>query len=143
MIEIHLPTLDATKKVAERLIEHLEKGVLVALDGELGAGKTTFVKYCAKALGLTETVDSPTYTLLKTYGPPLMHHMDAYRLDVSSFDLDDALNDSQAYLFLEWANRIQPSHPAKTIHLTWSTQGASRTLKIEGNGVIDEDLFNY
>lgn len=142
MIIKPIPTLEDTKHVAQTLAQYLTPGICVALNGDLGAGKTTFVKYCAVALGIQESLDSPTFTILKTYGPPRLHHMDAYRLDGDADDLEDALFDKDAYIFVEWASNIIDRLPKKTLFLTFSQTPDERVVKINGNGVLDEDLFN-
>lgn len=142
MIIKPIHTLEDTKRFAETFAHQLSPGMCVALDGDLGAGKTTFVKYCAKALGIEDTLDSPTFTILKTYGPPRLHHMDAYRLDGDADDLDEALFDDEAYIFVEWASHIKSQLPKRTLFLTLSQTHAGRVVKIDGNGVLNEDLFN-
>lgn len=142
MIQKPIPTLQDTQAFAEAFARHLTPGVCVALDGDLGAGKTTFVKYCAHALGIQDDLDSPTFTILKTYGPPRLHHMDAYRLDGDASDLEDALYDDEAYIFIEWATNIKASLPRRTVFINLSQTGGSLMVTLEGNGVLDEDLFN-
>ena len=70
--------------------------MVICLTGELGSGKTVFVKGFAKALGINETITSPTFSLVKEYydGEMPLFHMDVYRLDESSLDfgLNDYLN---------------------------------------------------
>lgn len=94
---------------------NLKKAVVVALEGELGSGKTTFSQGFAKALGVKERVLSPTFVLLKIY--KIKHkkfkhliHIDCYRLD-SAKDLlhlgfKDLLKDKDAIILIEWAERI-------------------------------------
>jgi len=142
MIQRNIDQLADTKALAETVAAHLNPGICVALDGDLGAGKTTFVKYCAEALGLRDTVDSPTFTILKTYGPPKLHHMDAYRIGPDSEDLDDALDDSDAYIFCEWASRIESRLPVQTIFIKFTHTDDHKVLTFDGNGVIDEDIFS-
>lgn len=142
MKTLSIPTLTDTRTFAQTFSRHLKPGICVALDGDLGAGKTTFVKYCAHALGIQDALDSPTFTILKTYGPPRLHHMDAYRLDGDALDLEDALYDDDAYIFIEWATNIKESLPKRTVFLNFHQIGGTRTVQIDGNGVIDEDIFN-
>jgi len=139
---INIDTLVKTQAFAERFIQALSPGICVACDGDLGAGKTTFVKFCAQALGVKDPLDSPTFTLLKTYEPPKLHHMDAYRLDGEAWDLEDALHDETAYIFLEWASHIPDSLPNTTVHLRFFQADGIRQIEFNGNGVIREDIFN-
>jgi len=88
---------------------------VIVLSGEVGAGKTTFVRAAAKALGVQERVTSPTYQLARGYdgstpsGPVRINHLDLYRLegveDRDVLEFDDYL-DQQAITFVEWADPI-------------------------------------
>ena len=91
--------IPATWRVAARVAARLPRGGVVALQGELGAGKTTFVQGLARALGIARPVTSPTFTLVGEYASPglLLVHMDLYRLQSP----DDLL----AIGFLEYLER--------------------------------------
>ena len=90
----------------------LESGDVVVLSGEVGSGKTTFVRAAARALGVTDRVTSPTYQLARGYEGlkdgrrVIVNHMDLYRLegieDRDVLELDDYLN-PDAVTFIEWA----------------------------------------
>lgn len=137
---IHLKSLEETKAFAKAFVNQLKPGTLIALEGDLGAGKTTFVKYCAEALGINETIDSPTFILLKTYGPPLVHHIDAYRLEggYPSFDIEDAMDDEEAIIFVEWASFIKEDLPKDYIELEFKHVNENeRTLTIKKEGPLD------
>lgn len=95
-----------TYNLAKKLSKYLKGGDIVLLNGDLGAGKTTFVKGFAKAIGIKDVVTSPTFTLLKTYKAKLYNlvHIDAYRLVEDSFaEIYDYLNDENV-LFIEWSS---------------------------------------
>ncbi|MDF2535149.1 MAG: tsaE [Bacillales bacterium] len=71
-----------TAELATKLGERLQVGDLICLEGDLGAGKTTFTKSLAKAIGVTRTVNSPTYTIMKQYqGKFPLYHFDVYRIE--------------------------------------------------------------
>ena len=82
-MEIIAKTREETIAAAERFAAQLQGGDVVLLTGELGAGKTTFTKGIALALGIKEPVTSPTFTIIKEYkGEKLaLYHMDIYNLD--------------------------------------------------------------
>ena len=100
--------VEQTYILAEKLAKLIKGGDIILLNGDLGAGKTTFVKGFAKAIGIKESVNSPTFTLLKTYqsNDYCLVHVDAYRLEGSSFEeLDDYLSDENV-IFIEWSSCI-------------------------------------
>jgi tRNA threonylcarbamoyladenosine biosynthesis protein TsaE len=77
------------KQFAARLVALVQAGDLVLLNGDLGAGKTTFTQFIGEALGVKRTINSPTFNIIKSYkGTHLkLHHMDCYRLEDSEEDL--------------------------------------------------------
>ena len=115
---MELRGLGATQRLAESVAAVLRPGDVIGLDGDLGAGKTTFVRFLARALGVTTPVTSPTFTLANTYEAPqwpdrshplVIHHIDAYRLegDADAEDLALAeLLDSGGIVVVEWAERL-------------------------------------
>ena len=95
-----------TISFANEFASKLNSNSIIVLSGDLGSGKTTFVKGIAKALNINEVVTSPTFTLLKTYSSEkfTLVHVDAYRLDGSSFEeLYDYLNNDNV-IFIEWSS---------------------------------------
>ncbi len=112
-----LLTLADTSAFAEKLINSLEPGMILALSGPVGAGKTTFVKALGAALGVSETIVSPTFTLMQPYELPrairgieTLVHIDAYRLEsadeLAAIGAEDFFNDSSCLVVIEWAEKI-------------------------------------
>jgi tRNA threonylcarbamoyladenosine biosynthesis protein TsaE len=106
--------------------ESVERAVVVALSGDLGAGKTTFVQQLAQILGVPETVTSPTFVIMKSYETTdavfeTMVHMDAYRIEDDSelapLNFGDVLAKPNTLLCIEWAERISAFLPAHTIKM--------------------------
>jgi tRNA threonylcarbamoyl adenosine modification protein YjeE len=100
----------ATLEFARKQAAHFLPGQRIALTGDLGAGKTTWVRGLAETLGLHHRVHSPTYALIHSYGdPPRLHHLDLYRLapgtDWNELGLED-LFDTEALTCVEWPERL-------------------------------------
>lgn len=105
------------------------RATVVALEGELGAGKTTFVQGFARALGVREKIKSPTFVLMKIYAltknKTFKHfvHIDCYRMqnskDLTHLGLKEILRDRGAVILIEWADRIKKTLPRDAIKLTF------------------------
>jgi tRNA threonylcarbamoyladenosine biosynthesis protein TsaE len=130
-------TLLASELVAS-LTPQAEGATLITLSGELGAGKTAFTKAVAKALGVEEVVNSPTFVLEKIYqltNQPFKRlvHIDAYRLEsgaeLAGLGFDELMKDAGNLIMLEWPERVTEIllHPAVQISLVVHEDG-SRTL---------------
>lgn len=114
---VRCPDAAATQGLAGRLAPILQPGDLILLQGDLGAGKTTFVQGLARALGVGEAVTSPTFVLMNIYpttpGFDLVH-VDVYRLDRLSEVVDLALPemlDDGAVVLVEWGERAAAALP--------------------------------
>ena len=107
-----------TRAVGAALAELLAPGDVVALTGELGAGKTTFVQGAAAALGVTDPVSSPTFVLIRNHeGRAPVAHVDVYRLERIQEVLDlgfDELLDGGSVVFVEWGDAIEALFPEST-----------------------------
>lgn len=110
-----------TARLAQQLASWLAPGSVVALEGDLGAGKTTFSQYFARALGVTDVVSSPTFTIIKEYEGTRcpFYHMDVYRLSIEEADelgLDDYFYGDGVTL-VEWASRIEELLPEERLEV--------------------------
>lgn len=140
--EMALPDLAATAGLAGRIAKLLRAGDAVALWGDLGAGKTTLARDILRALGVTEEVPSPTFTIVQTYETPgvgetpglTVAHYDLYRLKSSRelFELGfrEALDDGAA--LVEWPERAPEYLPDGTLHLRLLLEDGARRVKITG-----------
>lgn len=113
----------------------LKPGTIIAMQGTLAAGKTTITKGIAAALGIEETVTSPTFTLISEYeGIMPLYHMDVYRLD-STEDFINLGTEDMLYgngvSIIEWSEKIMSELPKKTIVLSLEAQDdGSRIINI-------------
>jgi tRNA threonylcarbamoyladenosine biosynthesis protein TsaE len=114
----------------------LQPGDAVALEGELGAGKTTFVRAVVRTLHGTDEATSPTFTIRQTYGrAPAVEHLDLYRLDdpaeATELGLHEAFS-GEAITFVEWPDRLPGLMPDKTVRVRIEGSGdAPRQVTIE------------
>ena len=113
VFEKNIYTLEETQQLAQRLAELLEPQHTITLEGDLGAGKTTFTQALAKGLGITRTVNSPTFTIMKQYNGRLpLNHLDVYRLEDGDEDLGwDEIFYGDAVTVIEWAHLIERDLP--------------------------------
>ena len=104
---------------AAKLATLLTPPDVITLEGDLGAGKTTFTKALAKGLGVMRTVNSPTFTIVKQYeGNYPLNHLDVYRLAGSEEDLGwDELFYGDAISVIEWAHLIEEDLPAERLEI--------------------------
>jgi len=106
-------SLEDTQDLAYKLAELLEVQDTITLEGDLGAGKTTFTQALAKGLGINRTVNSPTFTIMKQYEGRLpFNHLDVYRLADSDEDLGwEEIFYGEAVSVVEWAHLIENDLP--------------------------------
>ena len=134
---VALPDLAATAALGARIADRLAPGDAILLRGDLGSGKTTLARAILIALGVAESVPSPTFTLVQTYDTPhlAVSHYDLYRLkhaaEMDELGLDEVLEYGAA--LIEWPERAQDRLPqgALTIHLSADTE---RQAILEGPG---------
>lgn len=144
MVEIESSSPGETEAVAARLAGLLQPGDVVTVSGELGAGKTTFVRGACRALGVTGPVTSPTFTIGHRYrGAVDVSHLDLYRFaGVSSAewgDLEPYFDD--AVVFVEWPEAAGADLPAPRARVTLAHRTpSSRVLSVEGEESLVEHL---
>lgn len=128
---------------AKRLAKLLKPQDVITLEGDLGAGKTTFTKGLAEGLNIKKTVNSPTFTIIKEYiGDLPLYHMDVYRLEDSYEDLGfDEYFEGNGVTVVEWAHLIEEQLPDErlTIHIKHG-QNDTRTIHLEPRGLRYEEL---
>lgn len=119
MVETNSP--EETWELAAELAGKLGAGTVIALHGDLGAGKTCFIQGLAAALGIDEPITSPTYTLIGEYEGRLpLHHIDLYRLSgpVEALGLGlEEYFDANGITAIEWAERAEGLLPPDLLHI--------------------------
>lgn len=144
-----------TLKLGEKIGKRLKLGMLLALEGDLGGGKTTFTKGVAKGLGVKEEITSPTFTLMKIYQTPrtsnhklrtILYHFDFYRIDspedMVGYELQEALEDSNGIVIVEWAEKIEASLPKEKLVVKFRyVDDNSREIIFEPTGEKYEKLL--
>jgi tRNA threonylcarbamoyladenosine biosynthesis protein TsaE len=112
---------EETFSFAEKLARFLKEGMVIAITGELGAGKTLFAQGIARGLGVKDTVTSPTYTIINEYcGQVPFYHLDLYRLEdereILELGLEEYL-ESSGVVLIEWPERVENLLPASCIKI--------------------------
>src|SRR5262245_2325776 len=135
--EIVTASAEETEAAGERLGLRLRPGAVVALTGELGAGKTCFVQGLVRGLGASVRATSPTFVLVNQYrGRVLVHHVDAYRTDSMTELMDLGLLDLMGgddVTLIEWADKLEPLLPPDAIRVHIAGVGDEpRTITIRG-----------
>lgn len=129
-----------TKKIAANLAKQITKGV-IALNGNLGAGKTTFAAGFAKGLGIQDKIISPTFVLIRQHKIPnsdrIFYHIDLYRLENGeefiSLGIQDLLNNSDNLILIEWAEKIKKYLPENTVSISIEKQEGDKRKFIVSN----------
>ncbi len=163
-LTVHLASLAATYELGRSLGAAVPAGQVIALSGELGAGKTTLTQGIAEGMGISARVTSPTFTLVNQYQPGtrrlLLVHIDIYRLgddaasaqtEALNLGIEDILNDapepddhsSGAVVVIEWAERIRSLLPPTTLYIHLEAvpdDENARRATISGAGLEVEKL---
>ena len=139
--EIIIKDLAEMKVLAENLGKEIFPGFLLCLEGDLGAGKTTFTKFFGKSMGIDDVINSPTFTILKIYeGKDILYHMDVYRLMGigMDFELEEFIY-GDGVCVIEWYKNIIESIPDEKLVIEIEIIDINkRLLKIEGIGKYEE-----
>lgn len=136
-IEIVTKNYEETQQIAYKLSKTLTAGDIILLNGNLGAGKTTFVKGLARGLEIKETIKSPTFNIVKCYFNATIpfFHIDAYRLEGEKHDIGlDEYIEGEGICAIEWPNFIDYLLPDDCINIEIIGEGDSfRKIIIQGN----------
>lgn len=132
-MEVQCDSTSATKELANRVASELSPGAVLALYGDLGSGKTTFVKYLVEALNIQTRVQSPTFIINRTYvgngknGISVVFHLDLYRLssveEVADLGLEEIFSYSNALVAIEWPEVAESYLPKHTMRIKFTDAG--------------------
>jgi tRNA threonylcarbamoyladenosine biosynthesis protein TsaE len=168
VIEFRLNDVAATRELGRVLAESLDRGAVIALTGNLGAGKTTLVQAVGKALGISEVITSPTFTMMNEYhsGRLPLYHFDFYRvmemaerqeedlsLDLAASEFDEIFETGRALMIIEWPEyfRVEGANyldPVDRLHVTLSTSASTedsddmRNVVMAATGVASGELLS-
>ena len=146
----YMKTINVNIKSEQEMIELGYKigqiaypNMVLAMNGNLGAGKTTLTKGIGQALGIKRVINSPTFTIMKIYeGTMNLYHLDVYRISNSSGDFD-----LEEYFYLggisviEWADNISDLLPTDAIYLEYKIEeDTSRTITFKGADIFIDKL---
>lgn len=130
-------SLEDTARIAAQIAASLTPPDVLALTGDLGAGKTTFTQALGQALGIVEFLPSPTFTLVNEYALPnggTFVHADLYRLrdrsEMAQLGLRDYFTQPNTVTVVEWADRFSDYFPKNTIWLTFKLCDDYRVLQV-------------
>ena len=134
-MEFFAESLDDTINFAQKFASTLKRGDVVKLVGDLGAGKTTLVKFVAESLGVKDLVTSPTFTILNQYqGDMPVYHFDMYRLKNSQeaidSGLDEILRNGDGVCFVEWPEKVADILPANCIEVNITKLDNGRKFEV-------------
>ncbi len=138
-------SIEDTLELAQNIESEKFAGMVICLNGDLGSGKTVFVKGFARALGIDENITSPTFTIVKEYlnGEMPLYHMDVYRIDENQdFGVEDYFN-KEGICIIEWAELIENRLPAERLDITIKiVDENTRILVFNPQGEKYEELCN-
>lgn len=145
--EYAIPTEDAMQEFGGNLAQNAERGSVIYLRGDLGAGKTTLVRGFIQSLGHEGKVKSPTYTLVEPYElhDLSVFHFDLYRLsdaeELEEMGFRDYFEDSSIVL-LEWPEKAEKLLPLPDLHISIGISASSRILQLSGHSEKGSSLLS-
>lgn len=143
-LEVCTENLEQTHALGEKIGRAVRENMVILLDGDLGAGKTTLTQGIARGLGISRNVTSPTFTILKIYqGRMPLYHIDAYRLEGAVQDLGfEELMEDDGLTVIEWSEFVSYLIPDEYLKVTISLlEEDSRRFVFAADGMQYEELL--
>ena len=139
-------SVEDTITLAENIESEKFENMVICLDGDLGSGKTIFVKGFASSMGIKDNITSPTFNIIKEYnsGESPLYHMDVYRIDEADGDvgIEDYFN-KNGITIIEWSEMIEDILPEERLNITLKIVNENtRIFVLEPKGHQYEDLCN-
>ena len=136
-------SVDDTLQIAQNIESEKFPNMIICLDGELGSGKTVFTKGIANALGIKESITSPTFNIIKEYDGELpLYHMDVYRLDgnTDGYGIEEYFTKG-GVVVIEWSDTIKDILPDEYLHIKFKVVDENkRVLILTPHGQKYDDL---
>lgn len=146
MQQFETNSFEETQKIGFDLAQTLRGGEVLALYGDLGAGKTTFMQGLAKGLGIDRTIISPTFIIMRSYivdsknasAVRNLYHLDLYRIETEAEAIDiglmDLVSDAQNVVAIEWPDKVENMLPENSVNIYFEYVGdEKRRIRIERN----------
>ena len=139
MNTLKIESLETIRQTAHAFISQMDDRTVFAFHGNMGAGKTTFIKAICEELGVEDVINSPTFAIINEYRSDttgeLIYHFDFYRINKLSEAEDIGTEDyfySGALCFIEWPEKIEELLPGDVVHVTITEEvDGSRTVTID------------
>ena len=135
---LKIKSLDTIAQSAQQFVDIIGDNTVFAFFGKMGAGKTTFIKAICQEIGVIDTVNSPTFSIINEYksiNGESIYHFDCYRINNIQEAINLGFDDyfcSENLCFIEWAEKIVDILPNNTVSVTFEVEpDGTRTLKIE------------
>jgi tRNA threonylcarbamoyladenosine biosynthesis protein TsaE len=134
MAQISIKSIQELESVANKFLKDFPDPQVILFQGDMGVGKTTFIKTLSKLLGVQEEVTSPTYSLINEYRNDLgqsIYHMDCYRLEKEEEALDFGIEEyfnSEDWCLVEWPEKIKSLIPPEAAWIRITADGVNRSF---------------
>lgn len=145
-ITIDLINEQASERFASRLAQHLSAPLVIALEGDIGAGKTTIIRAMLRSLGVDSAIKSPTFSLVESYCCQNLHihHFDLYRIhhedELEYMGFRDYFS-NQSICCIEWAEHAGNSLPRVDIRFNLSIKGSGREMQVSASSVAGKRIL--
>lgn len=138
-MHIQIPAIEAINESARQFIEAMDDRTVYAFYGDMGAGKTTFIKAICEELGVEDVINSPTFAIINEYRSEttleLIYHFDFYRINKLDEAMDIGTSDyfhSGALCFIEWPEKIEELLPGDVVNVMIKENAdGSRTVSVD------------